>query len=149
MKRVQLFFALLLFALPAAAQTSAVAPVARASNEVVVPTGPPIVPTTAHSVTLTWNVPSDAIATSTYNVYRITATCPTTPLTSASAALTAGFAKLNSAPLTATTDVDSSVTPGTYCYFVTQVQGGLESPPSNNVVGAISPYAPTVVGTSQ
>jgi fibronectin type 3 domain-containing protein len=90
---------------------------------------------TAHSVTLTWTAPSDAISSSTYNEYRLTGACPSTAT---------GFTQLATANTT-TTYVDTAVTAGTeYCYYVTQVQSSDESAPSNTVSATVRPFAPTL-----
>ena len=73
-----------------------------------------------HSVTLTWTASTDAPANPslTYNVYR-SPTC------------TGAFAKRNALPVAATSDVESGVLSGSYCYQVTSVLSGSEGAPSN------------------
>ena len=93
---------------------------------------------TAHSATLTWSAPSDATTGSTYNIYRATGACPTSGLG------TLTFAKVNAAPITALTYVDSGLTVGTYCYYATQVQSSTESLPSNTAGGPARPGTITV-----
>jgi hypothetical protein len=85
-----------------------------------------------HSVTLNWvdNInPSGTL----YNVYRLSGACPNQkyqPL--------GDFAKLTSAPLTAFTYKDLSVTAGdTYCYVVTAVSGSTESGPSGPAAASV------------
>lgn len=65
------------------------------------------------------------------------------PCDGAGIAPAAGFSLLNSAPIAATTYTDSGEIPGTRCFFVTAVGGGLESNPSNDVADTIKPAAPT------
>jgi hypothetical protein len=81
-----------------------------------------------HSITIAW---TDIVnpAGTTYNVYRLVGTCPTTaPVTTPPA----GFTLLLAAVAT-TQNTDSSVLPGTtYCYLVTAVVSGSESAPSND-----------------
>ncbi len=80
-------------------------------------------------VRLTWTASSDAAANPslTYDVYRA-ASCP------------GHFVKINSAPVTGTSYVDSSVGTGVaYCYQVTAVLAGVESAPSNQAVAAVPP----------
>jgi hypothetical protein len=90
----------------------------------------------SHSATLTWTPGADDTG---FNVYRSSAACPTTAVTTT----TAGFSKIGSA--TSPTYVDSTVTVGLFCYFVTGTAGGAESAPSNDVNVAITPFAPTVL----
>jgi hypothetical protein len=90
-----------------------------------------------HCADLSGNAPSDAIATSTYSIYRSTGACPGTSPTT-----TAGFTKLNTTGITATAGVftyaDTSVSPnGVYCYIATQTQGTSESAPSNDTQATI------------
>ncbi|HXJ17935.1 MAG TPA: fibronectin type III domain-containing protein [Candidatus Polarisedimenticolia bacterium] len=84
------------------------------------------------SAYLAWTPSRDAAANSslTYNVYR--------------AASCAGrFAKINAAPVTATTYLDNQPPPGMYCYRVTAVLSGTESAPSNTATATILPLRPT------
>jgi fibronectin type 3 domain-containing protein len=86
----------------------------------------------AHSqyiVRLSWTASSDAAANPslTYNVYRAAA-CPEQ------------FAKINSAPVTGTSYVDTNIGAGAaYCYQVTAVLSSVESVPSNQAVAAVPP----------
>lgn len=82
------------------------------------------------SVVLAWN---DNQASVTFNVYRAAAACPATP---------AQFAKINAAPVTAKTYTDQDIAPGTYCYHVTALAGGLESDPSNKAEAQARPFSP-------
>src|SRR5271154_6260935 len=82
-----------------------------------------------YTVRITWTASSDAAANPslTYNVYRA-ATCA------------GSFAKINSAPVTSTSYVDSGTGAGAaYCYQVTSVLAGVESGPSNQAVAAVPP----------
>lgn len=85
----------------------------------------------AHKVVLNWTDIADAGAQ--YNVYR----------SAASGAY--GTTPLNSSPLAAgvATYEDDTVTVGTSFYVVRSVEGGLESPNSNEVSARILPGAPT------
>jgi hypothetical protein len=71
-----------------------------------------------HSVNLSWKASTSAVAG--YNVYRRDAW---------------GLTKVNSAPVTGTTYLDSSVQPGQTYYYVTKSVSstGTESSPSNEV----------------
>lgn len=89
-----------------------------------------VVPTHAqNSVRVSWTPSSDATGNPslTYNVYRADS-CP------------GQFAKLNSAPLSATSYVDANVAMGAaYCYQVTAVLGDVESMPSNQATAVPPP----------
>lgn len=95
--------------------------------------------TTGHSIVLTWAAPSDAVSTSTYNVYRLSATCPATPT---------GFTSLTTG-VTTLTYTDATVTVGSWCYYVTQVQNSIESNPSNMAGTSVKPLAPVLTATGQ
>jgi len=89
----------------------------------------------AHQVVLTWALPDDATAVSTYNVYRAAGLCPATGLG------TATYTKLNAVPITGLTYTDTTVkVGGQYCYYGTQVQNGIESVPSNTGGGTVTPH---------
>jgi hypothetical protein len=90
-----------------------------------------------HSVVLTWVAPADATSATTYNVYRLSGACPATAPTT-----TSGFTKIATGTTAAVTYTDSTVAPGSYCYIVTDVEAGVESKPSNDVVAAILPLPP-------
>jgi hypothetical protein len=92
-----------------------------------------------HSASLSWTASSDAAANSTlgYNVYRLTGACP--------ASGTAGFTKLNSTPVTSTTYSDTTIGPGSFCYYVTATLNGAESVPSNTASAVVLPGAPTLL----
>lgn len=84
-----------------------------------------------NSVRVTWTASSDAGGNPSlvYNVYRA-GSCP------------GQFTKLNSAPLSGTSYLDTNVGVGAvYCYQVTAVINGVESVPSNQTIAAIPPSA--------
>lgn len=86
----------------------------------------------AHQVVLTWGASPDAGANSslTYGIYRNAGVCPTgTP---------SGFTQVATG-VTALTYTDSSITPGSFCYYVIAQLNGSQSAPSNLVVAAILP----------
>jgi hypothetical protein len=82
-----------------------------------------------HSVTLNW---LDNQAGATYSVYRATGLCSGTPV----------FAKIVTA-LTVKTFVDTTVTPGNYCYTATATVNGMESAQAVPVVAAVPTSPPT------
>jgi hypothetical protein len=90
-------------------------------------------------VVLSWTASTDAAAnpTLTYNVYKFSGVCTTTgsPV----------FTKINTAPVTTLTYTDSTVTTGTFCYYVTAVLNGAESAPSTQVSAVILLAAPTLL----
>jgi len=88
-----------------------------------------------HSASLTWTASTDSGVS--YNVYRLSGACPSSG--------TNGFAKINAAPVTATTYADNTVAPGTYCYYATAVLNGAESIPSNLASAVILPAPPTAL----
>jgi hypothetical protein len=82
-----------------------------------------------YAVNLTWTASASAAANPslTYDVYRAP-TCA------------GNFTKVNLAPLTGTTYIDSGAATGAaYCYQVTAVLGGLTSVPSNQAIVAVPP----------
>lgn len=82
-----------------------------------------------NSVRVTWTPSSDAGANPslTYSVYRA-GSCP------------GQFTKLNSAPLSGASYLDTNVAIGAvYCYQVTAVLDGVESLPSNPAIAAVPP----------
>ncbi len=89
----------------------------------------------AHSVVLGWTASTDTGAG--YLVFRLAGTCPTGTLT--------GFTQLNATAISTLTYTDSTVTPGTYCYYVEATLGGANSVPSNTATAGILPAAPTAV----
>jgi hypothetical protein len=92
-----------------------------------------------HSASLSWTASSDAAANPTlaYNVYRLTGACPSSG--------TAGFTKLNTTPVTATSFTDATIVLGSACYYVTATLNGTESVPSNATSAVILPGAPTLL----
>jgi hypothetical protein len=88
---------------------------------------------TTHKVTLTW---SDALNPpgTTYTVMRATGLCTGTP----------AFSTLASG-LTTLTYVDTTVTPGNYCYQVEASSGGILSAPSNTALAPVPSFAPTAL----
>lgn len=92
----------------------------------------------AHQAVLTWVAPTDAVAGSTYNVYRASGGCPATGVG------TLTFAKVNAGGVTALTYTDSGLAVGVYCYYVTQVQNASESIPGNTAGGPVKPNTVTI-----
>lgn len=95
----------------------------------------------AHSAVIKWNASSDAAANPTlgYNVYKLVGACP--------ASGTAGFAKVNSTPISALTFTDSGIGVGPVCYYVTSTLNAAESIPSNTAGGTVSPATVTITVT--
>jgi hypothetical protein len=92
----------------------------------------------AHSATLSWTAPSDAVSGSTYNVYRASGSCPAT--------VTPGspWVQLKTG-LTTTSYTDSTITVGAWCFYVTQVQASIESAPSTDAGGTAHPNSVVTV----
>lgn len=83
----------------------------------------------SHTVTLTW-AESDTVQG--FNVYR------------GSGPLQEGMTPINGATLVPTaTYTDTVAGPGTYDYFVTAVENGVESAHSNEAQAVVLPAAPT------
>jgi hypothetical protein len=101
----------------------------------------------AHSVGLTWTASTDAAANPSlaYNVYRLNGACPAVAPTSVSGS---GFTKINTASVTTTAYTDSTVAPGTYCYFATAFISATESVPSNDASAVVQPKSPTSLGVT-
>jgi hypothetical protein len=101
----------------------------------------------AHSVGLTWTASTDAAANPSlaYNVYRLNGACPAVAPTSVSGS---GFTKINTASVTTTAYTDSTVAPGTYCYFATAFISATESVPSNDASAIVQPKSPTSLGVT-
>ena len=93
----------------------------------------------AHSTTLNWSAPSDATSSTTYSIYRMSGACPAAPGT-AFTLLTSG--------VTGTTYTDNTITVGTWCYYVEQVQNGTNSAPSNMAGGTAAPNAPILISVT-
>ncbi len=85
----------------------------------------------SQSTYLRWAASSSAASNPllTYNVYRADSCAGT-------------FAKINAAPVSATTYLDNQPSPGSYCYQVTAVLSGVESNPSNDATATILPIQP-------
>lgn len=100
---------------------------------------------TAHSVSLAWTASADAAANPSlsYNVYRLNGACPATAPVAVSGS---GFTKLNTTAIATTAYSDSSIAPGTYCYFSTAVLSATESIPSNTAQAVVLPATPTSLG---
>jgi hypothetical protein len=105
-----------------------------------------------HCAKVTWIAPDPSF---TYNFYAFVGSCPATAPLTVAAALTAGFVKLNSAPITTTSFVDNGAPPpfpagSTHCDFITSVGNGGESVPSAlvqvttplTIAGPVSPPSP-------
>ena len=92
----------------------------------------------AHTVSLSWTASTDAGVS--YNVYRFSGACPSTG--------TAGFSKINTTSVAATTYTDASLAAGTYCYYATSVLNGAESVPSNLAPAVLLPAAPTALSAT-
>lgn len=94
---------------------------------------------TGHKASLSWTAPADATSSTTYHVYRAAASCPV-----GGGVGTLSFVRIDSATLSITspayTDVGIGV--GPWCYYVTAVTGGQESPPSGTAGGTALPLAP-------
>lgn len=95
----------------------------------------------AHQAVLKWGASPDAAANPAlgYNVYRLAGAC--------SASGTAGFSKVNAAPITALTFTDSGLGVGPVCYYVTSTLNGAESAPSNTAGGTVGPAAVVITVT--
>ena len=90
----------------------------------------------SQSAYLRW-VASASAATNpslTYNVYRAS-TCA------------GSFSKISSAPVATTTYLDNEPGPGSYCYQVTAVLGGVESSPSNTATVTLLPLQQSPQGS--
>ena len=99
---------------------------------------PALAQTASHQAVLSWPAPSDATTSSSYNVYRANATCPTSGLG------TLTWTKLTTTPIAALTYTDNSIGVGNWCYYVTQLQQGAESVPSNTAGGQARPNTVTI-----
>jgi hypothetical protein len=95
----------------------------------------------ARKAVVTWNASSDAAANPTlaYNVYKLAGACP--------ASGTAGFAKVNTSPVSALTFTDSGIGVGPVCYYVTATLNGAESIPSNTAGGTVGPSTVVITVT--
>lgn len=86
-----------------------------------------------HTVTASWTDGKNPTGV-TYTVYRATGLCSGTPT----------FAKLATG-VSVLTYVDSTVTPGNYCYEVTATVNGVESAPSNTALGTVPAFSPSAL----
>lgn len=92
---------------------------------------------TTHKATITITDTINPTGT-TYSIYRATGLCSGTPVFSK---LATGIAILSY--------VDSTVTPGNYCYQVTASVASIEGPPSNQAAGVVLPFAVQISVTVQ
>jgi hypothetical protein len=90
-----------------------------------------------HTASLNWTAASDAVAGSTYNVYRAAGSCPAT------APGTLTWTKLTATSISSLSFTDSTITVGAWCYYVTQVQVSIESLPSVPAGGTAQPNTVT------
>lgn len=95
----------------------------------------------SHSVALTWTASTDSTTATpgTVNVYRATGACPTSGIG------TLSYTALATGQAPAGTYTDSTVTVGTYCYYVTATIGGVASGPSSTFLAGIGPAAPATL----
>ncbi len=98
---------------------------------------------TGHQTTATWKAPNDATTTTTYNIYRTGAACP-----AGGGVGTLSFVKLNTAPITALTYIDTTIGVGAWCYYVTAVTSGFESFPSTTSGGTALPESPQTLSAA-
>jgi hypothetical protein len=100
---------------------------------------------TGHSATLTWTTSDGGTL---FNVYRAPGACPASAPT-AFPATPASFVKLNATPIGALIYTDNTITPGTFCYIVTELGSGgtPESGPSNLASATPLPSAVTITIT--
>ena len=98
-----------------------------------------------HSVNMTWTASVDSTTANpgTVGVWRMSGACPASITTGSFTALT------NAAPAGGPY-TDTTVTAGTWCYFVTADFGATISGPSNTVQAVILPLAPSglAIGSS-
>jgi hypothetical protein len=98
---------------------------------------------TGHSAVITWGAPVDVISGETYNVYRAPLAC-SVAVTGPAVIPGPGWTKLNTAPITATTFTDATITTGSWCYYITAVQISVESAPSSPIGGTARPNTVTI-----
>ncbi len=100
-----------------------------------------------HSVSMTWTASADSTTTTpgTVSVWRASETCPATVSTT-----TPGFTAVTTTAPAGGPYADTTVTAGTWCYFVTATISGATSGPSNTVQAVLLPLAPTnlAIGSS-
>lgn len=102
---------------------------------------------TGHQINLTWTASSDSTTANpgTVAIYRANAVCPTS-----------GIGTLIYTAVTTTAPAggpynDTTVTAGTWCYYVTATISSATSGPSNTVQAVILPLAPSnlAIGSSE
>lgn len=93
---------------------------------------------TGHSAVFTWTAPADAVATSTYDLFRANAVCPTSGLG------TLTFTKVNATAIVGLTYTDGTIGVGNWCYYMQQNQNGATSQPSNTSGGQARPNTVTI-----
>lgn len=86
-----------------------------------------------HSVSLAWTDPNNPAGT-TYSVYRATGLCSGNP----------SYSKIATG-IVGKTYVDTTVTPGNYCYYGTATFAGMESGPSPTAGGAVPSFPPATL----
>lgn len=86
----------------------------------------------SHSVSLSWTPSTDTGGT--VNVYRAPAACTANPT---------NFTAIKTGVVAAGPYADTTVTVGSFCYYVTAVVGGAESAPSDKVTATVLPQSPT------
>ena len=100
----------------------------------IILTAIPVSAQATHSVTLAWVDALNPATGTTYSIYRATGLCSGTPV----------FSRIANA-ITLKTFVDTTVTPGNYCYTVTASVGGVESSQSVGVNPAVPAFAVTLL----
>lgn len=88
-----------------------------------------------HSITFTWLDPNNPAGT-TYNLYQTTGLCPAV-----------GTATKVATGITTKTFTLTPVAQGTYCFYVTAVNSGVESGPSPTNQDVIGPFSPTTLNS--
>ena len=92
-------------------------------------------PAASHEVDLAWTASVDAGVT--YNIYRAAGTCPATGVPTGATQVKSGIAVL--------TYQDTTVQPGSYCYYATATLNGAESGPSNTALAQVPVGAPSAL----
>ncbi len=96
----------------------------------------PLAAAQTHSATLTWTDTLNPAGT-TYSVYRATGLCSGTPT----------FSKIASA-LAVKTYLDTTVTPGNFCFAVTATFQGVESAQSNTAGAPVPSFPPATLAVT-
>ncbi len=91
---------------------------------------------TPHSVTLNWVDTANPTGT-TYNVYRASGTCSSSPIFSG--------IPINTLPVAGKTYLDTPIAPGNWCYRVTAIANGIESTPSNTASAPVPAFPPSTL----